>query len=203
VTGGQQPIGQILKSMELVSEVQIEEALTVQRRQGGVLGQILVRLGYVANEEVLLALAAQMGMVFVDQADIGDDVVTRAIRLMEDEEVRFLPPDPSWPLDDPASSAPVTKLLNLILCTALKADAAELHFQRIDDQCHVRYRVEGVLYDMESPPLHLAAPLLARLRSLTRFPTQRSATVEMSGRRYRVEPTADGESMFLRFSPLK
>ncbi len=57
----QRPIGQILKDMEILTESQIQEALQVQREQGGVLGEILVKLGYVAREEVLLALVAQKG----------------------------------------------------------------------------------------------------------------------------------------------
>src|SRR5678810_98041 len=60
--GRQKPLGQVLKEMELVHEGQIQEALAIQRKQGGVIGEILVNLGYVAREEILLALAAQMGM---------------------------------------------------------------------------------------------------------------------------------------------
>jgi type IV pilus assembly protein PilB len=59
--GRQKPIGQILKDMEILTESQIQEALHVQREHGGVIGEILVQLGYVAREEVLLALAAQKG----------------------------------------------------------------------------------------------------------------------------------------------
>jgi type II secretory ATPase GspE/PulE/Tfp pilus assembly ATPase PilB-like protein len=202
VAGGQRPIGQILKEMELVSEDQIQEALTLQERQGGVLGQILVRLGYVANDEVLLALAVQIGMVVVDLRGMPGDVVARAARLMEEERVEFLTPSPSRPLDGLAGSAPVTKLLNLILCTALKAEATELHFHVWDDLFHVRYRIDGVLYDMESPPVHLVAPLLARIHYLTGYPEQRSATATLAGRRYRIEPVADGRSMFLKLLPI-
>jgi type IV pilus assembly protein PilB len=61
-----QPLGQILKAMELVTEGHIQEALQIQRKLGGLLGEVLIRLGYVAPEEVLLALAAQMGMEVVD-----------------------------------------------------------------------------------------------------------------------------------------
>jgi hypothetical protein len=63
--GRHKPLGQVLKEMELVSEGQIQEALQIQRKQGGVIGEILVGMGYVAREEILLALAAQMGMEVV------------------------------------------------------------------------------------------------------------------------------------------
>jgi type IV pilus assembly protein PilB len=66
-TRRKQPLGQILKSMELVSEGHIQEALQIQRKQGGLIGEILVGLGYAAREEILLALATQKG---IDVADI-------------------------------------------------------------------------------------------------------------------------------------
>lgn len=194
---GQKPIGQILKEMELVTERQIQEALAIQVEKGGVIGQTLVRLGYIANEELLLALAAQMGMEVLDLSENS----ASASRLMEDEQVEFLSPHPSRPLDDLASSAPVTKLLNLILSAALKAQATAIHFHLWNDQCQVRYRVDGALHEMESLPFHLALPLLTRVRYLTGYPEHRSATVAVAGRRYRVERVEDGESMILMLSP--
>src|SRR5436190_15494614 len=82
--GRQKPLGQVLKEMELVNEGQIQEALSIQRKEGGVLGDILVKLGYVAREEILLALAAQMGMEVVDLVDmeIPPDVINKVPPLM-------------------------------------------------------------------------------------------------------------------------
>ena len=67
------PLGQILKSMDLVNEGHIQEALQIQRKQGGLLGKILVTLGYVAEEEVLLALSTQQGIEVVDLDELGLD----------------------------------------------------------------------------------------------------------------------------------
>src|SRR5262245_65327610 len=77
--GRHKPLGQVLKEMELVSEGQIQEALQIQRKQGGVIGEILVGMGYVAREEILLALAAQMGMevVDIDELDIDPVVINK------------------------------------------------------------------------------------------------------------------------------
>ena len=72
--GRQEPLGQILKRMELVTEEQISQALEIQKKQGGVIGQILVALGLVAQEEVLLALAAQTGTEIVDEEELPPGV---------------------------------------------------------------------------------------------------------------------------------
>ena len=76
--GRQKPLGQLLKEMELVTEAQIQESLQIQRKKGGVIGEILVELGYVGKEEILLALAAQMGMevVDLDELELPPEVIT-------------------------------------------------------------------------------------------------------------------------------
>lgn len=185
------PIGRVLREMELVTEPQVQEALAVQRDQGGVLGEIFVRLGYAAREEVLLALAAQIGMTWLDLTQIPLEEVERTFRWMKAEEVVFdgpeEMPDPTDPLTD---SEPVAKLVNLVLTTALDAEATEIRFELHRDQFRIRYRVDGVRYEMESPPRHLAPPLLERVRRLTGLSSDfRSRTLPavFAGRRFRVE----------------
>ena len=56
------PLGQVLKMLELVNEGHIQEALQIQRKEGGLIGEVLVRLGYVTPDEVELALVSQKGM---------------------------------------------------------------------------------------------------------------------------------------------
>ena len=55
------PIGRVLTKMGKVTQPQVIEALTVQKKKGGKLGEILVSLGYVTPEDVAAALAAQKG----------------------------------------------------------------------------------------------------------------------------------------------
>ena len=70
---GPKLLGQALKEMKVVTESQIQEALSLQRRKGGLLGEILVSLGHVAREEIQLGLAAQMGMEVVDLEEFDLD----------------------------------------------------------------------------------------------------------------------------------
>ncbi len=65
------PLGQVLKHMELLGEGQIQEALQIQRKQGGLIGEILITLGYIAREELLIALAVQSGRELVDLDEGG------------------------------------------------------------------------------------------------------------------------------------
>ena len=63
---GRRPLGQILKARGVVREGQIQEALSEQRKSGGLIGQILVELGHAKSSDIALALAEQAGMEIVD-----------------------------------------------------------------------------------------------------------------------------------------
>src|SRR5688572_9167250 len=67
---------------------------------------------------------------------------------------------------DDTDLPPAARLVGLILGTALRADATEIRFEPRQDEFKVRYRVDGTLYDMESPPRFLGDAVLARLRIL-------------------------------------
>ncbi len=104
------------------------------------------------------------------------------------------------------SSAPVVKLLNLILATAIKAQSSDIHFEMFETEFKVRYRVDGVLYEMEPPPLHLAPAMISRLKLLAgldftehQLPQDGRIDLSLEGFPYRLQvstlPTAFGESV--------
>lgn len=195
--GRQEPLGQILKRMELITEAQIQEALEIQRKRGGVIGQILVGMGYVAQEEVLLALAAQQqGLEIIQEQHMMPEALQKALDSLR-ETVRFEQVEP--PLeqaqfrDDLSNSPPVVKLVNLTVLTALKAGATELRLEALDSEATVRYRVDGILYDMESLPLHLAIPVIGRLLSESGMDI--AQRVRPQERRVRL--TAEGRSILV------
>ena len=64
--GSRQPLGQILKGMGAVSEGDIQEALAVQRKDGGLIGEILVALDVIDESRLAAALGVQSGMEFFD-----------------------------------------------------------------------------------------------------------------------------------------
>ena len=63
---GQKLLGQILKEMELIKEGQLQEALAIQRKSGGALGEILIKLGYISRDDLMLALASQRELEIVN-----------------------------------------------------------------------------------------------------------------------------------------
>jgi type IV pilus assembly protein PilB len=112
-------------------------------------------------------------------------------------------------IDEMVNAAPVVKLLNLILVTAIKAKASDVHFEPFESEFKVRYRVDGVLYEMQAPPLHLAIPIISRVKVLsnldiseTRLPQDGRILLTVSQRpvdlRVSTLPTIFGESVVMR-----
>ncbi len=108
-----------------------------------------------------------------------------------------------------AQSAPVVRLLNSILHRAIRDRASDVHFEVFPGELRVRYRVDGSLYEIEAPPAHLGAPLVARIKVMsdldiaeTKLPQDGRIELAIDGRpvdlRVATLPTVSGESAVLR-----
>jgi type IV pilus assembly protein PilB len=66
-----------------------------------------------------------------------------------------------------AAEAPVVKLTNLILMDAIKRGASDIHFETYDKAFRVRYRIDGVLYEVMNPPIKLKNAIISRLKIMS------------------------------------
>jgi general secretion pathway protein E len=66
-------------------------------------------------------------------------------------------------LKDLASEAPVVRLVNLLIAHALDARASDIHIEPFENRLIVRYRIDGVLNEVESPPRRLSAAVISRV----------------------------------------
>ena len=280
-------LGQILKEMKVVHEGMIQEALAIQRAEGGQIGQILVRQGHLDEATLAQGLARQAGMEMTDLSTINFDeellgaidantarmfnilpvrregntlyvalanpsnvAVLEDLRFMTGGEVQgVLAPQEqidklvdrhyggavdsmaqlvddvvsgvSMPsahrggnvdLEDQeamANSPPVIKLLQYILFQAIRDRASDIHLEPFESEFKIRYRVDGALYELESPPQHLALPLISRVKVMsgldiaeTRLPQDGRIEMSIGGRpvdlRVSTLPTMYGESCVIR-----
>lgn len=108
-----------------------------------------------------------------------------------------------------AKSAPVVKLLNYILFMAIRDKASDIHLEPFEDEFKIRYRVDGVLFELRSPPQHLAIALISRVKVManldiaeTRIPQDGRIDLTVGGRRVDIRvstlPTMFGESCVMR-----
>ncbi|MCK4628764.1 MAG: type II/IV secretion system protein, partial [Sedimentisphaerales bacterium] len=112
-------------------------------------------------------------------------------------------------LRDLANSNPVKRLLNLVLLQAIRDKASDIHFEPFETEFKMRYRIDGVLYEMIPPPRHIAVALSSRLKVMAnldiaerRMPQDGRIPLVVQGRpvdlRVSVLPTMFGESVVLR-----
>jgi type IV pilus assembly protein PilB len=108
-----------------------------------------------------------------------------------------------------ADSAPVRKLLNMVLLLAIKDRASDLHFEPFEDEFKIRIKADGVLYEMVPPPRHLAFAITTRIKVMAnldiaerRLPQDGRIELTVAGHpidlRVAVLPTMFGESVVMR-----
>ncbi len=112
-------------------------------------------------------------------------------------------------LKELSESNPVKKLLNLVLMQAIRDKASDIHFEPFENEYKMRYRIDGVLYEMVPPPKHIAAALSSRIKVMAsldiaerRLPQDGRISLTVQGNpidlRVSVLPTMFGESVVLR-----
>ena len=112
-------------------------------------------------------------------------------------------------LEDAADQAPVVKLVNHILMDAIRKQASDIHLEPYEKSMRVRFRIDGVLYEMMRPPLQLRNALVSRLKIMSRLdiaerrlPQDGRIKLKARGRemefRVSVLPTLFGEKVVLR-----
>ncbi len=283
-----EPIGQILKGMGLITELDIQEALQEQKSKGGALGRILSDKGLVTDADLRVAIAKQAGMdpIDLDEVIVTSDlldlvpahvaetyqvvpvefdgkVLTLALadpqnisalddmKFMLNVEVKGALSDPESveramkkyysdrtesmesllgsmdqgeievlddsrhdmmdmdQLEQDVNAAPVVKLLNMVLLSAIKDRASDIHLEPFEKEFKIRYRVDGVLYEMMPPPIQLARAVISRVKVManldiaeTRLPQDGRIELNISGRpvdlRVSTLPTMYGESVVMR-----
>ncbi|MCL2641044.1 MAG: type II secretion system ATPase GspE [Phycisphaerales bacterium] len=112
-------------------------------------------------------------------------------------------------LKDLAESNPVKRLLNMVLLQAIKEKASDVHFEPFEDEFKMRYRIDGVLYEMIPPPKHIAMAITSRIKVMAnldiaerRLPQDGRIPLVVEGKavdlRVAVLPTIFGESVVMR-----
>jgi general secretion pathway protein E len=286
---GRPLLGRILGDRFNLGNAKLDEALAYQREKGGRLGEVLLHLRLLREEELLEGLALQfdlpwipqlesttidhelikkvpiafcrryrilplrheMGTILVASTDpletvafddlrllLGTPVTpvlttgvsllaclnraydeiaspTGAEEVMEDiaasESLDQLAHELDEPQDllDATDEAPIIRLVNSVLFQAVRQRASDIHFESFERGLVVRYRIDGVLYPVLTPPKHLQASIIARLKIMAglniaekRLPQDGRFAIRTSGKdvdlRVSVLPTSHGERVVLR-----
>ncbi|MCZ6796661.1 MAG: type IV-A pilus assembly ATPase PilB [Gammaproteobacteria bacterium] len=161
--------------------------------------------GILVQEDQLRAFIEQALSAMDDDMDemmLDDDLENLDISAGEEEA--------DTASKEEANDAPVVKYVNKILVDAINKGASDIHFEPYEKRYRVRYRVDGVLAEVASPPLSIAAKLTARIKVMSRMdisekrvPQDGRIKLKLSKKRaidFRVNtcPTLFGEKVVLR-----
>ena len=134
-------------------------------------------------------------------ANISDDDVADTI--VKEEELNI------DSMTDETATAPVVKLVNIILTQAIEERASDIHIEPFDNKTVIRYRIDGVLYERPSPPPSLYRAIVSRIKVISqldiserRLPQDGRFRIKTKGREidFRVSslPTVHGEKVVMR-----
>ncbi len=277
-------LGSILRSLGVVTDEQLEEALKLQRETGVRTGDALLTLNYCTPADIAKALSVQFGRKVVDprQIDIPEDALAAVPKAMarehhlipiarEDGRLTVAVADPLdlYALDhlrfatncevdyviaasdaieeaiaqkyevgeetvdnmlqefteseiqfedtesvveefsDDPNDAPVIRLVTLIITEALRSRASDIHIEPMLNRLRIRYRVDGVCFEVENPPKSLQGAIISRVKIMAnmdvaerRRPQDGRIRMKLLGRdidlRVSALPATHGPSVVLR-----
>jgi type IV pilus assembly protein PilB len=293
-------LGDLLVKESLISQQQLKEALEYQRVNGGRLGNCLIKLGFVTDDEITAILSRQYGVPSINLSFFDvDPSIVKLIPIETAQKYQILPlsrvgstltiamidPTNVFAMDDikfmtgfniepvvasetaireaidkyygsthaielkkvmediaiidqkmegddtslelaaeeeaidlegleqAAEEAPIIKLVNLILSSALKRGASDIHIEPYEKEFRVRYRIDGMLYNIMNPPLKLKDAITSRIKIMAkldisekRLPQDGRIKIKMKNEgkvkdldfRVSVLPTLYGEKVVLR-----
>ncbi len=144
--------------------------------------------------------------------DLQNHSAAQVILDMDEEEVDAFSIEPleeRRDLLDLANEAPIIKLMNVIISQAVKERASDIHIEPYEKELRVRYRIDGVLYQVLTPPRSYHAAIVSRIKIMAnlniaekRLPQDGRIKIMLTGReidiRVSIVPTAFGERVVMR-----
>ncbi len=144
---------------------------------------------------------------YADKQDSIEDVISGLEEELDEDEG-----GKGYSLDkemEEGNTAPIRKLLNMVLLLAIKDQASDIHFEPFEEEFKIRVRADGVLYEMVPPPRHLANAIVSRIKVMSdldiaerRLPQDGRIELNVGGNpvdlRVSVLPTMFGEAVVMR-----
>lgn len=201
--------------VELVPEsVARENAVIPLSEEDGVL-RVLVsdpqdfdtidKLQFILNRKIEIALATRESILEAinrNYGQIGDESADSMLQEFTDTAIDFTETEDADGAEEDESvdeaSAPVVRLVQLMIGEAVQLRASDIHVEPFEDRVRIRYRIDGVLVERDSPPRRLLGALLSRIKILARMDIAERRRTQDG----RIKITAGGKELDLRVSML-
>jgi type IV pilus assembly protein PilB len=155
-----------------------------------------VEIGLATRESILEAINRNYGQAEGESADsMLQEFTDTAIDFTETEDDEMGGGDDNE-VDE--SSAPIVRLVQLMITEAVQLRASDIHVEPFEERVRIRYRIDGVLIERDSPPRRLLSALLSRIKILSRMDIAERRRTQDG----RIKITAGGKELDLRVSML-
>lgn len=170
----------------------------------------LLRILQPGDFEVVFATRDAILSVISTAYDQTRDSAQQLVQNMEEDGSAIISEiEETADLLDDTSDAPIIKLVNHIISQSIKAKASDIHIEPYQDSFKVRYRIDGILYDLLTPPKWMQSSLISRIKVMAkmniaekRLPQDGRLEVKMGDQdidiRVSTLPTSFGERVVLR-----
>lgn len=149
---------------------------------------------------------------FYGEEDLLKEAVSESYRLEKVEDTKSAEEAGEVSLEElmaKVEEAPVIKLVNLIILRAIKDRASDIHIEQFEERLNIRYRIDGVLYEIQSPSYLMALPIISRIKILAnldiaekRLPQDGGFAIKLDNRvidlRVSTIPAIYGEKVVIR-----
>lgn len=166
-----------------------------------------VKLATARPVEVVVATSSQIHTLFERLYGEGKTQMSELAEALDDSESTDA--ETVSRLKDMAAEAPIVRLVNMMINRAIEMRASDIHIEPFEQRLQIRYRIDGILQDVESPPAQSTAAVISRIKIMAnlniaerRLPQDGRLHIKTPARdvdlRVSTTPTLHGESLVLR-----
>ncbi len=170
------------------------------------------KLQFILNKDIIPVIAPREQIIEAINRHYGQsetESVDSMLAEFTDTAIDFTETESNSNAQSEELNAPVVKLVNLIIQEAVSLRASDIHVEPFADRIRIRYRIDGMLVERDSPPRRLLAPMLSRLKIMgsmdiaeKRRPQDGRIKLNLSGKHYDLRvsmlPTNNGQSCVMR-----
>ncbi|TWT88988.1 Type II/IV secretion system protein [Pseudobythopirellula maris] len=166
--------------------------------------ETIEKLQFILNRKIDIVLATRehiLEAINRNYGQMGDESADSMLQEFTDTAIDFTETESD---DDDAdeevdeTSAPVVKLVQLMIAEAVQLRASDIHVEPFEDRVRIRYRIDGVLIERDSPPRRLLGALLSRIKIVAKMDIAERRRTQDG----RIKITAGGKELDLRVSML-
>lgn len=193
-------VGESIARENTVIPVRLEDGSLVVAFHDPMALDVLDKLRFIVNKDIKIVVAPKDQIQGAIDRHYGQDQgqsVDSMIQEFTETQIDFTATEATTP-EEFEESAPVVKLVNLIITEAVKMRASDIHIEPFEDRIRIRYRIDGSLMERDQAPRRLLGSMVSRIKIM--------ASMDISERRRpqdgRIKTRVDGKEFDLRVSVL-